>query len=251
VNVNTVRPCKGYAAINYDVRSASASFNSLQVDARRRFKNGFLFEAAYTYSRSLGLQVGQNQFVNEKGPTAYNRPQSFTVNYIYDLPFFRGSHSLAAYTVGGWEVCGVSTFQSGTPVTATISADRAGVGNTGQRPNVTGPVTYQHGNINSYFSTANFSQPALETFGNLGLKTIRQPGLNSTQFGLSKKATFRLVGDTHVIATFECEFFNLFNHPAFNGIGTTVGAATFGKITSALDPRNVVFKLKFLSKHAL
>ncbi len=245
VNANTVRPYKGYAAINYDVRSASASYNSLQIDARRRFKNGFLFEAAYTYSRSLGSQVGQNQFVNEKGPTAYDRPQSFTLNYVYDLPFFRGRRDLTAYALGGWEVSGVSTFQGGTPVTVTIAADRAGVGNTGQRPNVTGPVTYQHGNINSYFSTGNFTQPALGTFGNLGLNTIRQPGLNSTQFNLSKKATFRLVGDTPITAKFEGEFFNLFNHPAFNGLGTTVGTATFGKITSALDPRNVVFRLKF------
>jgi hypothetical protein len=245
VNVNTVRPYQGYAAINYDVRSASASYNSLQIDARRRFRNGFLFEAAYTYSRSLGSQVGQNQFVNEKGPTAYDRPQSFTVNYVYDLPFFKNAHNLVAYTLSGWEVSGVSTFQSGTPVTATISADRAGVGNTGQRPNVTGPITYQHGNINNYFSTANFSQPALGTFGNAGLNTIRQPGLNSTQFNLSKKATFNLVGDKPVTAKFEGEFFNLFNHAAFNGVGTTVGSATFGKITSALDPRNIVFKLKF------
>ncbi|RZU41292.1 TonB-dependent receptor [Edaphobacter modestus] len=245
VNANTVRPYKGYAAINYDVRSASASYNSLQIDARRRFKNGFLFEAAYTYSRSLGSQVGQNQFVNEKGPTAYDRPQSFTLNYVYDLPFFRGRRDLTAYALGGWEVSGVSTFQGGTPVTVTIAADRAGVGNTGQRPNATGPVTYQHGNINSYFSTGNFTQPALGTFGNLGLNTIRQPGLNSTQFNLSKKATFRLVGDTPITAKFEGEFFNLFNHPAFNGLGTTVGTATFGKITSALDPRNVVFRLKF------
>ncbi|GGG75061.1 hypothetical protein GCM10011585_17280 [Edaphobacter dinghuensis] len=245
VNVNTVRPYKGYAAINYDVRSASANYNSVQVDARRHFKNGFLFEAAYTYSRSLGSQVGQNQFANENGPTAYDRPQSFTINYVYDLPFFHGSRSLEAYTLGGWEVSGVSTFQSGTPVTATISADRAGVGNTGERPNITGSVIYQHGNINNYFSTANFSQPALGTFGDLGFNTIRQPGLNSTQFNLSKKATFNLIGDTPVTAKFEGEFFNLFNHPAFNGVGTTVGAATFGKITSALDPRNIAFKVKF------
>ena len=245
LNVNTVRPYKGYAAINYDVRSASANYNSLQVDARRHFKNGFLFEGAYTYSRSLGSQVGQSQFINEEGPTAYDRPHSLTINYVYDLPFFHGSRSLAANTLGGWEVSGVSTFQSGTPVTATISADRAGVGNTGQRPNITGRVTYQRGNINNYFSTANFSQPALGTFGNLGLNTIRQPGLNSTQFNLSKKATFHLIGDTPVTAKFEGEFFNLFNHPAFNGVGTTVGAATFGKITSALDPRNIAFKLKF------
>lgn len=114
VNVNTVRPYEGYAAINYDVRSASANYNSLQADARRHFRSGFLFEAAYIYLRSPGSQVGQSQFVNENGPTAYDRPPS-----------------------------------------------------------------------------------------------------------------------------------NLFNHPVFNGVGTTVGAATFGKIASALDPRNIAFKLKF------
>jgi hypothetical protein len=245
VNVNTVRPYKGYTAINYDLRSASANYNALQADARRSFKNGFLFEAAYTYSRALGAQVGQSQFFNENGPTAYDRPHIFTLNYVYDLPFFRGQRSLAAATLGGWEVSGISTFQSGVPITATISADRAGVGNTGQRPNVAGHITYQHGNVNNYFSTANFTQPALGTFGNEGLNTIRQPGINSTQFNLAKKATFHLVGDTPITAKFEGEFFNLFNHPAFNGIGTTVGSATFGKITSALDPRNVTFKLKF------
>jgi hypothetical protein len=245
VNVNTVRPYKGYAAINYDIRSASANYNALQADARRRFKNGFLFEAAYTYSRALGAQVGQSQFANENGPTAYDRTHIFTINYVYDLPFFRGQRSLASSTLGGWEVSGISTFQSGVPVTATISADRAGVGNTGQRPNVTGTISYQHGNVNSYFSTANFTQPAFGTFGNEGLNTIRQPGLNSSQFNIAKKATFRLVGDTPITAKFEGEFFNLFNHPGFNGLGTTVGSATFGKITSALDPRNVAFKLKF------
>lgn len=245
VNVNTVRPYKGYTAINYDLRSANASYNALQADARRRFKNGFLFEAAYTYSRALGAQVGQSQFFNENGPTAYDRPHIFTVNYVYDLPFLRDQHNLAAYTLGGWEVSGISTFQSGVPVTPTISGDRAGVGNTGQRPNVSGSITYQHGNVNNYFSTANFTQPALGAFGNEGLNTIRQPGLNSTQFNIAKKATFHPVGDTPITAKFEGEFFNLFNHPAFNGLGTTVGSPTFGKITSALDPRNIAFKLKF------
>jgi hypothetical protein len=84
VNVNTVRPYLGYAAINYDVRSASASYNGLQVGARRRFKNGFLFELAYTYSGSLGAQVGQSQIFNEYGVTATterrcSRPIMFTI----------------------------------------------------------------------------------------------------------------------------------------------------------------------------
>jgi hypothetical protein len=48
----------------------------------------------------------------------------------------------------------------------------------------------------------------------------------------------------HVTVKFEGEFFNLFNHANFNGLGTTYGAATFGTITSALDPRQIEFKLK-------
>ncbi|MDE1160405.1 MAG: carboxypeptidase regulatory-like domain-containing protein [Acidobacteriaceae bacterium] len=245
VNVNTVRPYKGYAAINYDVRSASANYNSLQSSIRHRFQNGLFFEASYTWSKSLGALVGQNQFVNESGPTSYDRRHSFTANYIYDLPFFRGRRDLLAYALGGWEVSGVTSLQSGLPVTATISADRAGVGNTSQRPNVAGTVTYKHGNVNNYFSTTNFTQPTLGTFGNLGLNTIRLPGLDSTQFSVAKKGSFNITSQHVVTAKFEAQLFNAFNHPSFNGAGTTVGATTFGTLTSALDPRNITFRLKF------
>jgi len=244
-NVNTVRPYLGYAAINYDLRSASANYNALQADARRQFKNGLLFEVAYTYSKALGAQVGQSQFVNENGPTTYDRPQVLTLNYVYDLPFFRGEHSPAAVLLGGWEASGVTTFQSGLPTTITTSTDRAGVGNTGQRPNVVGPYKIHPGNINGYFDTTAFALPALGTFGNEGLNVVRMPGLNSTQFNLSKKQTFHVFSETPVTAKFEAEFFNPFNHPAYNGIGTTYGSAAFGTITSALDPRNINFKLKF------
>jgi hypothetical protein len=245
VNVNTVRPYRGYAAINYDIRSASANYNALQATVRRRFQNGLLFEAAYTWSKSMGRQVGQNQFATEAGPTAYDRRHIFTVNYVYDLPLFRGRSDLLAYTLGGWEVSGVSTFQGGMPVTPTISTDRAGVGNTGQRPDTTSSITYKHGNVNDYFSTSSFALPALGTFGNTGLNTVRLPGLNRTQFSLAKKATFHVASEHTVTTTFQAQFFNLFNHSSFNGVGTTYGAATFGKITSALDPRNIAFRLKF------
>jgi hypothetical protein len=36
---------------------------------------------------------------------------------------------------------------------------------------------------------------------------------------------------------FRAEFFNLFNHAQWSGVGATLGAATFGQITSARDPR--------------
>lgn len=245
VNVNTIRPYLGYAAINYDNRSASANYNGLQTEARHQFHNGLLFQVAYTYSKALGIQVGQDQFVNERGPTAYDRTHVLTLNYVYQLPFYRGEQGLPAAILGGWEVSGISTFESGLPTTATISTDRAGVGNTGQRPDVVGPIKTHPGNVNAYFDTSAFALPALGTFGNEGLDVIRLPGIDLTNFTLVKNQNFHFFGQKPVNARFEAEFFNIFNHPSFNALGTTFGSPAFGTITSALDPRNVAFKLKF------
>src|SRR5437867_3955949 len=43
---------------------------------------------------------------------------------------------------------------------------------------------------------------------------------------------------------FGAEFYDAFNHPQFEGVGTTVGTATFGVLTSARDPRTLQFRLK-------
>jgi hypothetical protein len=109
----------------------------------------------------------------------------------------------------------------------------------------TSSITYKHGNVNDYFSTSSFALPALGTFGNTGLNTVRLPGLNSTQFSVAKKATFYVASEHAVTTAFQAQFFNLFNHSSFNGVGTTYGAVTFGKITAALEPRNIAFRLKF------
>ena len=56
---------------------------------------------------------------------------------------------------------------------------------------------------------------------------------------ISKNGNFE-----HLQVKFEGQFFNIFNHANFNGLGTVYGAATFGKLTSALDPREIQFRLK-------
>ena len=111
-------------------------------------------------------------------------------------------------------------------------------------PTLSAPIKSIPATSTAYFNTAAFALPALGTFGNEGLNVVRMPGLNSTQFNLSKEQTFHS-SLKHQYGKFEAEFFNLFNHPAYNGIGTTYGSAAFGTINSALDPRNINFKLKF------
>jgi hypothetical protein len=70
--------------------------------------------------------------------------------------------------------------------------------------------------------------------------------LLTTERRSCEERNFLLIADKPITEKLEGEFFNLFNDPAFNGLGTTIGSPTFGKITSALDPHNIEFKLIFL-----
>src|SRR5207244_2287702 len=105
----------------------------------------------------------------------------FVISYLYELPFGKGrkfgtdAHWLTNLLIGGWQFNGITTYQSGTPLS--ISANNtAGLFNPLTRPNTNGgnpqksgrvqdrlgdkidPVTKQL--LNPYFDTNVFSQPA-------------------------------------------------------------------------------------------
>ena len=244
VNVNTVRPFLGYGNITYDERNASASYNALQSSVSRRYNNGFFLQASYTWSKALVYGFGQNPFVqpNEEGPNSYDQPHNFTFSYVYTLPFFTHRNGLLRSALGGWETSGNATFASGFPYTVTVSTDRAGVGGTGQRPNVVGPLNTT-GNVFGYFNTSAFALQPLGTFGNEGSNVVRGPGIsNDVTFNLFRN--FRL-GEARSLRI-GGEFFNVFNHPNFSAIGTVYGSPTFGNITAALDPRHIQLSAKFV-----
>jgi hypothetical protein len=240
-NVNYLRPYKGYAAVNYDIRSASANYNALQANLRRRFQNGFSFSVAYTFSKAEQIQIDQSQFFNVRGLTPYDRPNILTLNYVWAPAYFAHRNLSERVLLNGWELSGISTFQSGLPYSATSSTDVARVGNTGQRPNRTAtPLSYSSRSVSSYFSTASFTAAVPGTFGTARPGDIRGPGIDLWQVNLARNIPIE-----RVTMKFEAQFFNAFNHANFNGVGTTYGSAAFGTLTSALDPRNVQFRAKF------
>ena len=88
-------------------------------------------------------------------------------------------------------------------------------------------------------------------FGNSGRSIIDGPGYQNWDFGLIKD--FRLTERFKL--QFRAEFFNAFNQPPFADFGvgnsysrvvTDVTADNYGQITSAGEPRNIQFALKFL-----
>jgi hypothetical protein len=45
--------------------------------------------------------------------------------------------------------------------------------------------------------------------------------------------------------SFKGEFFNFLNHTNFSGASTSLGSGTYGRITSARDPRKIQLSMRF------
>jgi hypothetical protein len=113
--------------INYLGPNARESYNALQTTVQQRFAHGFNLLANYTWSRALNY--GATYFaINprvEYGPTDTNRNRLFVLSGIYELPFGKGKmfynsgNHWMNDVVGGWELAGTTTWESGLPFTPT------------------------------------------------------------------------------------------------------------------------------------
>ncbi len=122
--------------INYTGPSARETYNALQTTVQQRFAHGFQVLANYTWSRALNY--GSTYFAIdprvEKGPSDTNRNQLFVLSGIYELPF--GKDKMFAntnnrwlnYAVGGWQVAGTTTYESGPSLHTYLCGVRSGPG---------------------------------------------------------------------------------------------------------------------------
>jgi hypothetical protein len=203
---------------------------------------------AYTFSRTItdasGFAQGpQNSYDlrAERGLASFDRAHMLILNYVYDLPFFRNRGGFIGQTLGGWELSGVTQFQTGTPLTIGLTGGNLGLAT---RPDVVagqkgdGPQT-----ISQWFNTAAFAYPAYGYFGNAGNNIVRGPGVQ--QWDLSLFKTFR-IGE-HVNFNLRGEAFNAFNHTNFLGVSTALGNGDFGQVVSAHEARvmQVSAKIEF------
>jgi len=248
VNANLRRPFLGYGTISYNENSAVAKYHGLEVSLARRVSRGLLFEASYTWSKSLGHVEGNPLDSRNKdldfGLTDLDRTHMFTFNYVYELPFFKGRGGAAEKIFGGWQVSGITTFQSGTPFTVTQSGDVAnfGGGTGAQRPDLIGDPNEGRGqSLDRYFNTAAFRR--VTQSGRIGaspVNVVRGPGINNFDASLFKNLGLR----EGLRLQFGVEAYNVFNHPQFEGVDGGVDSANFGHVTSARDPRVLQLRAK-------
>ncbi len=136
INFWQVNPFATGRAVNYEDSSGHSNYNAMQVEFRQRPVHGAQFNVNYTLAHSLGL-LSQNAIQGQAtGASLYYTNRDFRLNYApsafdvrhvlhisgtYDLPFGKGraflnNSKLVEYTVGGWTLGTITTFQTGTPV---------------------------------------------------------------------------------------------------------------------------------------
>jgi hypothetical protein len=262
--LDQLRPYRGYQSLNIVQPRYDSNYHSLQISGQQRFSGSSQINVAYTWSKNLTNNLTdrssapQNSYdiESEWGRAALDRRHIFSLNYVYELPFFRDQQGFVGKVLGGWQASGIISYSTGLPFTVTTSNfDPAGVGLisaliAGGRPNLlcdpnqNAPHTQQQ-----YFNTSCF-QPNPTTATNMNIPNILGTSPRSVLHGPStRRVDFTLSRNFRFSETMRLqlrgEAFNVFNWTNFRGLSTNVTATNFGQVISVRDPRTLQFGAKF------
>ena len=260
--LNAIRPYVGYSGGNFFEEIYTSNYNSLQSQLQRQFHGGSLINVSYTWShglttyqadRSTGSIMPAQGHIrdNNYGPSIGDRRHVITANFVYAIPFMQDQKGFAGHALGGWEVSGIQTAQTGLPATVASNQvyDPTGIDCIGPSPcslranqvadpSLNAPETYT-----KWFNPAAFTNP---TPGQTTIPTERPGAVRLPGFWRTDLAMFKNFKFTEGLSLqFRAEAFNVFNH--LNPIccaSFTTSSSSFDKITSARDPRTMQFALK-------
>jgi len=274
----------GVIGIGSESTFLSSNYNSLQITANKRTTHGLSFLASYTWAHALdyassleddsfgGLAFDPTNFATNYGSSGFDARHRFTLSYVYEFP---KANSLAhnfvlSRLVNGWEMSGVTTFQTGFPVQIyestyrelrcdgldwTVCPDRPNMavpnGITTLNPR-TAQFTDKNGTLkgNYWFNPTDYTLEPLGTVGDVSRNPFHGPGINNFNWALLKN--IKVQGESKYIQL-RFEFYNLWNHTQFNSVAiqsasnVVIGNAfssDFGRVLTAFDPRLIQLAAK-------
>ncbi len=256
----------------------SSMYHSGQLLVTRRFTNGLSLSTAYTWSKLMdnGSEVfgvadtnspQQSSFPAifggqglERAVSFFDRTHRFSLTYVYELPFFREQRGFAGHLLGGFQLSGVTTFETGVPLTVINGQDADSIGGNLDRPDfnpngqegVRAVPAIATATVNpcsvavgaTFYTNPDASgaciNPANAQYigllagtgrrGSLGRNTLRTPGLNNWNVNLLKRIRI----DETKFVELRAEFYNIFNHPQYG----TASVSPFSPLSSGV-PANV------------
>jgi Carboxypeptidase regulatory-like domain/TonB-dependent Receptor Plug Domain len=242
---NLLRPLRGYGQINLYESAATSNYNALQLNLNRRFGKGVTFGVAYTWSKVLTTATSDTTFVRadnltqlaDYAPANFDRRQVFVLNYVYQVPNLAAGNGFTHLITNGWQISGVTQILTGSPFTPAFTISGAGSQNiTG---NTVANSTYEGARIgyvqgcNPYTGSSDpFNRLNANCFfapkpGSLGLESglnwLYTPGLVNFDVSVQKEFKFK----ERFRIQLKADAFNIFNHPNFTGLNTTLNFTAY------------------------
>lgn len=252
-NLQERKPYPDFSSILLVDSTGSSSYNSLQLTLDKRVGETFGFLTHYTWSKSIDYGSGggtlwpdySNPFdrSHSRGLSDFHRTHRFVTSWIWNLPGGALDSGLARTALHGWAINGAIILQSGPPFAVFSGRDnslsdagtnRADIAGDPSRPARVDPVM-------EWFNTGAFVQNAEGTWGNSGRNILFGPGYANVDMAVTKNFA---VGEESTLQ-FRFEAFNLLNRPNFALPDSTLTSGTYGRITSAHEPRILQFGLKW------
>jgi outer membrane receptor protein involved in Fe transport len=256
-------PLQGSRSIR--TNGGSSSYNSFQAEVKRRFANGFQFNSSYTWSKaidniselfSFGNTASLGGFVAptyyggatlDRAVSSFDRPHRWVFNYTYELPWLREQKNVLGYVLGGWQLSGITVYESGNPYTIVNGSDSDGLegsdrpnfnplGAPGVRavPDNTSATGYV--NPDAVDAAGNSVRAPIDPrearfiglpvnpdgnvvgpMGNLGRNTERAPAIKNWDVNVVKRFRLR----EGMFLQLRSEFYNIFNTPQYGTVSVS------------------------------
>ncbi|HLJ17276.1 MAG TPA: TonB-dependent receptor [Bryobacteraceae bacterium] len=253
-NTQARRLNPNFGSVGLFSSSNDSHYNSLRLNLEKRFSHGFSILTNYTWSKMIDdFAGGGNSQTNpffrrfDYGLSNDDVPWVFNFSGLWQIPN-APVHGLGGKLINGWQLSAITSWRAGFPYSVYSGLDNSFSSVGHDLADYTGgaaglDTSRSHGQlVSQFFNTSVFQVNAIGTFGNSGKNILFGPRSFNTDLGLQKN--FAIV--ERVSTQFRAEFFNAFNDVNFGVPGSTVGGSSFGKLTSAADPRILQFALKLM-----
>jgi hypothetical protein len=263
-----LKPYPEYTTVSfYRNNVGTTRYQGFELGLRQRLAHGLQYSIAYTRSRLMDdassvfdASVLTGPIANYPVADSFNRalerddstgdiPHVFVSSVVWDLPIGRDRarqvHGALGAMASNWTLALLITLESGVPVAVTQTTNFNSFAGFGvQRPNLLSDpaLPADQRTPNHWFNTAAFATAPQFTIGSASRNPVRGPSYRDVDMALTRRIP---VGSGSAIEL-RVEVFNLLNTPNFGAPNAVAGAANFGTITTAFDPRVAQLAVKFV-----
>ena len=239
--IDAFRPFPGFNSISLFADSATSTYHSMQVKVDHRFSHSLNLLAAYTFSKSIDDATDfasgdpSEQVLNsynrklQRAVSSFDVPHRFTAAFDYSLP-----SPMMKAVLGGWQLNGILTVQSGQPFTPYTSQFDRYRGESFNRLTLVGDPFHNVPGGHAY-NPAAFANPSFGSFGVSGRNIVRGDKFRSADLSLFRNFSIR----ERMKLQMRVEATNAFNRVNYQGPVTDLQSPSQGAFVAAAAPRTL------------